>query len=293
MESNEIINRIKLMMNYDSKKTLTENKSFLKEESYSEIAQKFRDGQGSVFGTDEGDLEYGARMVQRTITSWPEFIKLDDEIKKSNGGKNLQDLLNSELRTDDIETVKVIVDLLNKTAGLSADYKEYTAKDGRKYFKENSITIIQKSGGENTSSKDKAGIKGNAGINWTTAPTIEDAKSASSNNKYIKYGMSGNSVVEIQTKLNEKGGYNLETKTKKFGTNTKNALIDFQKNNNITPAQGVFGPKTWRVLFAPQPNANVETSNQQKQEKPILQNPMNTTKGFSDYELNNTSQPTT
>ena len=83
----------------------------------------------------------------------------------------------------------------------------------------------------------------------------------------------------------------METKTKKFGTNTKNALIDFQKKNNITPSKGVFGPLTWRVLFA-QPNANVETPNQQPQEKPILQNPMNQTKGFSDYNLNNTSQQT-
>jgi peptidoglycan hydrolase-like protein with peptidoglycan-binding domain len=77
--------------------------------------------------------------------------------------------------------------------------------------------------------------------------------------------MSGDSVVEIQTKLNEKGGYNLETKTKKFGTNTKNALIDFQNKNNITPAQGVFGPKTWRVLFGSVPELETLKSRDYRQ----------------------------
>ena len=239
-------------------------------------------------------------MIQRTVTSWLNFQELDGEIKKRTG-RTLQELLNNELGNRDLETVKVIVDLLNQTPGLSASYKTYKDKYNTKsYYTDDSITITQKSGGETATDYEKArkayeakqatNSKGNAGkteFNWITAPTIENAK----NGKYIKYGMSGDSVVEIQTKLNEKGGYKLETKTKKFGANTKNALIDFQKKNNITPSEGVFGPLTWKVLFA-QPNDDVEKPNQPEQEKPILQNPMNQTKGFSDYKLNNTSQPT-
>jgi len=292
MENNEIINRIKLMMIYDSKKTLTENRNLLNEETHEEIYNQIKKGNIHGLGTNEGELEKAIRMIQRTVKSWPEFEALDSFLMKKTGDystkRNLQQILNGEFESDDLDTVKIIADLLNQTPGVKCTFKTI-----ENFFTTNSIVISQKSGGEDTSTKGNAGIKvnagikGNAGINWTTAPTIEEAKTG----KYIKYGMSGDSVVEIQTKLNEKGGYKLETKTKKFGTNTKNALIVFQKKNNITPAQGVFGPKTWRVLFA-QPNADVETSNQQKQEKPILQNPLNTPKGFSDYKLNNTSQPT-
>ena len=87
---------------------------------------------------------------------------------------------------------------------------------------------------------------------WVTSPTIEEAK----NGKYIKYGMSGDSVSELQTKLNNVGNYGLVV-DKKFGTKTKNALIDFQKKNNITPAKGIFGPKTWRVLFGTAPEIEI------------------------------------
>jgi hypothetical protein len=80
-----------------------------------------------------------------------------------------------------------------------------------------------------------------------TSATAEDVK----NGTLIKYGMSGNIVVQIQRMLID-SGYNQISKSGKtdgkFGNKTKNMVIKFQNDNGITPAQGNVGPKTWNKL---------------------------------------------
>jgi peptidoglycan hydrolase-like protein with peptidoglycan-binding domain len=80
-----------------------------------------------------------------------------------------------------------------------------------------------------------------------TSATAEDVK----NGTLIKYGMSGNIVVQIQRMLID-SDYNQISKSKKpdgkFGNRTKTMVIKFQNDNGITPAQGNVGPKTWNKL---------------------------------------------
>lgn len=61
-----------------------------------------------------------------------------------------------------------------------------------------------------------------------------------------KYGSSGDEVIEIQQKLSELGYYygNIDGK---FGSNTKKAVIQFQKDNNLS-ADGIVGIKTLEAL---------------------------------------------
>ena len=61
-----------------------------------------------------------------------------------------------------------------------------------------------------------------------------------------KYGSSGDEVVKIQQKLSELGYYN-GTIDGRFGTNTKKAVIAFQKDNNLS-ADGIVGDKTLTAL---------------------------------------------
>ena len=61
-----------------------------------------------------------------------------------------------------------------------------------------------------------------------------------------KIGSSGEQVSEIQAKL-KKGGYYQGAVDGIFGTATKNAVIKFQKANNLT-ADGVVGNKTLKAL---------------------------------------------
>ena len=61
-----------------------------------------------------------------------------------------------------------------------------------------------------------------------------------------KIGSSGEQVSEIQAKL-KKWGYYQGAVDGIFGTATKNAVIKFQKANNLT-ADGVVGNKTLKAL---------------------------------------------
>ncbi len=72
----------------------------------------------------------------------------------------------------------------------------------------------------------------------------------------LYYGISGNDVKSLQQYLNnnkfivsERGIGSSGYETNFFGNATKNALIKFQKFNNIKPALGYFGPKTRNFIL--------------------------------------------
>ena len=61
-----------------------------------------------------------------------------------------------------------------------------------------------------------------------------------------KYGSTGEEVTEIQQRLTELGYYSGSIDGK-FGANTKSAIIEFQKDNNLN-ADGIAGDKTLKAL---------------------------------------------
>lgn len=69
-----------------------------------------------------------------------------------------------------------------------------------------------------------------------------------------KLGDKDNSVKEIQTALNQKGYYNGSIDGI-FGENTKTAVINFQKDNNLEP-DGIVGQKTANLLGIGKENNN-------------------------------------
>jgi len=66
------------------------------------------------------------------------------------------------------------------------------------------------------------------------------------NHRTLKQGMIGDDVKALQTYLNTHG-FNCGIADSIFGNKTKQAVILFQKANNLTP-DGVVGPKTWAVI---------------------------------------------
>lgn len=85
--------------------------------------------------------------------------------------------------------------------------------------------------------------------NFTTGTTSKLVELATVRD--LKLGMTGNDVMLLQKVLN-KNGYPVTSvgvgstgnETTKFGSLTKSALIKFQKENNIKPVIGYFGPVT-------------------------------------------------
>jgi len=70
---------------------------------------------------------------------------------------------------------------------------------------------------------------------------VPEIASLSSN---ISVGMKGSSVSYLQKYLASKGFLKIEFVTGYFGEITRQAVVDFQKSNNISPASGFVGPKT-------------------------------------------------
>ncbi|RKD22368.1 gamma-D-glutamyl-{L}-meso-diaminopimelate peptidase I Metallo peptidase. MEROPS family M14C [Caminicella sporogenes DSM 14501] len=64
--------------------------------------------------------------------------------------------------------------------------------------------------------------------------------------RILKLGSKGTDVMEIQSLL-KKIGYNPGAIDGLFGWQTRQAVINFQKNNNLTP-DGIIGPQTYKVL---------------------------------------------
>ena len=282
MENEDLLKRIKLMMNYDSKKTLTENREILNEDLNDRFAKILSDASAGT-GTNPAEII----GVLKQIKNMNQFLDVEKKFVqiypyKNEGIYGFRDMINKEMDSNNYDDVEEIAKELRRI-GYKVYYSNTVVNGKTTTGTYNPGSFVMSSAYvPQTQKQTQTNLKGNAGkpkFNWTTAPTIEEAK----NGKYIKHGMSGDSVVEIQTKLNEKGGYNLETKTKKFGTNTKNALIDFQKKNNITPSKGVFGPLTWRVLFT-SPNANIEKLPQTRQEEPKITGTIQNVSGVMDTE---------
>lgn len=63
----------------------------------------------------------------------------------------------------------------------------------------------------------------------------------------VKYGSSGNDVLELQKQLNSKG-YSLD-EDGIFGSATQGAVRDYQTKNNLT-VDGVVGDQTWGSLYS-------------------------------------------
>ena len=70
----------------------------------------------------------------------------------------------------------------------------------------------------------------------------------------IRLNSSGNFVTILQYLLNQYG-YNLSLDGR-FGTRTQNAVINLQKNNDLTQ-DGIVGRNTWQALLNLNPSANV------------------------------------
>jgi peptidoglycan hydrolase-like protein with peptidoglycan-binding domain len=80
-------------------------------------------------------------------------------------------------------------------------------------------------------------------------------------NPTLRIGSRGPAVGQVQTLLKIKSD-NI------FGNNTRQAVINFQKSNNLT-ADGIVGPNTWRALLTSGSAAQAPATQQPAQEKEI------------------------
>jgi len=80
----------------------------------------------------------------------------------------------------------------------------------------------------------------------TTQTSNTSLQTQSTVTRTLKYGMQGNDVKELQNALAKLGYFNT-TPTGYFGSITRDAVIKFQKANNLTP-DGIVGPLTQKTI---------------------------------------------
>jgi hypothetical protein len=142
-EGKEALQRTLLMMNYDMKKTLTENVEVVSEQENVggnpedlQIAIKLKNAvQGA--GTDEQSIIDAISAIKDKT----QFDRVNALVPKYMLYKNVQDALNNEFETDNLEQVKTLKDILGKI-GVNLAYKTtVNPQNGDIQYKFKTITI--------------------------------------------------------------------------------------------------------------------------------------------------------
>jgi hypothetical protein len=143
-EGKEALERTLLMMKYDMKKTLTENVEVISEQENVggnpedlQIAIKIRKATTDVLGTDEDAFEEALTLIKDKA----QYDRVNALMPKYTRYKNIQDALNNEFETDNLEEVIKLKDLLSKK-GVNLTYKTYVdMNSGDTKYKYKSIVL--------------------------------------------------------------------------------------------------------------------------------------------------------
>lgn len=137
-EANEALKRTLLMMNYDMKKTLSENVEVISEQSMSnqDICNLMYNGAHGSLGTKEDVLIKAFSNIKNV----QQFREVDKCYGSSGKESSLKDMLNAEMDSTDTTTIELIKNSL-ASAGIYLTYKEDTDEYGTPFFVEGSINI--------------------------------------------------------------------------------------------------------------------------------------------------------
>lgn len=243
-EANEALQRTLLMMNYDMKKTLTENVEVISEQENvggnpedQQIAIKFRNAVMDP-GTDESAIEDSLSMIKDKA----QFDRVNSLIPKYTTYKNIQDALNGEFETDNLDDVLKLKDVLSKK-GINLTYKTYVDRQsGDLRYKYKSISLsgptsdTGKSSSTLSSSLDNLKKLTNgedSNINKIPSLKVKYPNSIiqyANNGRYFQYGVDGKS-------LTQKGSWKIENnKIVKVQDGTGKKEVVSQQNKTSIPA---------------------------------------------------------
>jgi hypothetical protein len=178
-----------------------------------------------------GTNEKVIATVFNLVKSPNDYRELDTDFVKFQN-QTIQTMLNDEMESDNLADVKNYATILGK-AGVKLTYQVETDAYGNQDLKTGSIKIDYTLGSQkpqqNTNPKTNQQT-----ATFVQAPTFQEACQGT---KIIQYGMKGESVGQVQTIIGLTGAKN----DKKFGNETRQALMNWQKKNGVTPVSGKFG----------------------------------------------------
>ena len=238
-EGNAALERVLLMMNYDMKKTLKENKGLVNEQDVPKGYLNIVGAAEGGFGTDEDRLVKGFQELE----SAEDFANLN-RWYKAKWGREIPYLLRKELGFGDAETAKQIADHLSKI-GMKMTYTVAADKRG---VVSDTIKISYVKQPQKKEEPKKTEPKKPS---WVKAPVENDVKVGK---KVLKSGMAGEFVKKVQQTLNDiaskEGNSNVAVGKVDgyFGNKTMKGLQNFQISAGLK-GDGVLGKDTYSILF--------------------------------------------
>lgn len=242
-DGNASLKKVLLMMKYDTSKTLNENKSILQEQETPKGYRKIV-GQDFVRGPEAEKIKQGLLELQ----SVEDFAALN-KFHKAEVGFEIPKLLQNELGVGDVLRAKQIQDHLKKI-GVQMTYglKGPANVDGPSikllYIRKTAEPKPEETKVDPVTPKP-------AKPQFVEGPTKEEVKSGT---KFLKSGMKGEFVKEVQTVLNalssEQGNTNFAVGKVDglFGGKTKKGLQNYQISAGLK-SDGVLGKDTYASLF--------------------------------------------
>ena len=186
-----------------------------------------------------GTNEKVIATVFNLVKSPNDYRELDTDFVKFQN-QTIQTMLNIEMEKDNLADVKDYAAILGK-AGVKLTYQVKTDDYGNQDLKTGSIKIDYmldpQKPQQNTNPKTNQNTNPKTHQQTSTfvqAPTFQEACQGT---KIIQYGMKGESVGQVQTIIGLTGAKN----DKKFGNETRQTLMNWQKKNGVTPVSGKFG----------------------------------------------------
>lgn len=184
-------------------------------------------------GTDEKQMLYAIGRLKST----QDIQTLENLISTSKGMRNLKsisDVINFELDLSDYQDTQTRRKIWLHLNNIDKSYRlQPDKKRGQKLVKVTPTDVNKK-----TPEKKLPPNNSNT-IQWIQAPSESDIAQGK---QMLKMGMEGDSVAKIQQELK------LTPVDSKFGKNTYNAVVKFQKSKGLKP-DGIVGKDTYRELM--------------------------------------------
>jgi hypothetical protein len=292
MENNkkEFIERVKLITNYDLKKTLNENKEIIFEQNTVNTDEYIRSFDRATLGA--GTNIKGIISVINLIKDKASFINFYNTLKTKKG-KTFDQIINSEFESDNHKEISEISKLLKTKFGVDSTpgvkYYDRTRGSWKSLVSGNEYDKVIDM---NPQFEKKFKI---TNFNASSTPVAPDPNKKDGYNEYmstvdgpktpapptpaptaapqsfndvingkglLKFNMRSPAVGELQQKLISLGYTIIGTPTNYFGKNTQTA-VDYFQNNNGLEKDRVVGPETSKKIEELLRSQQIATQRQQ------------------------------
>jgi len=256
----KLLDRIKLLSKYDTKKTLNENETIIFEQGKKSVTDLVNSFKSSTYGMVGTNIK-GIKATLNNITDKTTLSNFFREIK-NNSNKTFVEIINDEFENNNHEEAVELSKLLKTKFGVDSEpgikyfdrttskWMQLKTSDGYDRIKNmdkefNHKFVITNFNWEVPSSSSVQPEKESEPTPPTQRVVPQTLDEVLQGKVFLKFGDKSPAVKELQQKLINLGYSDLgQTPTDYFGNKTKLSVIDFQTKNPPLTKDGAVGKNT-------------------------------------------------